>query len=161
MAETETKDTEETQESEEESKDSEETKDSAETKESEESKDSEESEDSEDSDDSDDDSSKLEKELEKLLEENETFEPPEDFVKNALWTDESIYEEASKDVPAWWEGHAKELHWFNEWDEVLDDSNPPFYKWFTGGKINASYNCLDRHVEDGNGDRVAFHWRGE
>ena len=45
--------------------------------------------------------------------------------------------------------------------ESLDDSNPPFYKWFTGGKTNASYNCLDRHVEAGNGDRVAFHWRGE
>ena len=45
--------------------------------------------------------------------------------------------------------------------DLLDDSNPPFYKWFTDGKINASYNCLDRHVEAGNGDRVAFHWRGE
>ena len=45
--------------------------------------------------------------------------------------------------------------------ETLDDSNPPFYKWFSDGKINASYNCLDRHVEAGNGDRVAFHWRGE
>ncbi len=43
----------------------------------------------------------------------------------------------------------------------LDDSDPPFYKWFTGGTINASYNCLDRHVEAGNGDRMAFHWRGE
>jgi acetyl-CoA synthetase len=44
---------------------------------------------------------------------------------------------------------------------VLDDSNPPFYKWFTGGKLNVSHNCLDRHVEAGNGDRVAFHWHGE
>jgi acetyl-CoA synthetase len=103
----------------------------------------------------------LEQELEKLLEEHEKFEPPEEFKKKALWNDPAIYEEASKDVEAWWAGHAKELHWFNEWDEVLDDSNPPFYKWFTGGKINASYNCLDRHVEAGNGDRVAFHWRGE
>ena len=56
---------------------------------------------------------------------------------------------------------AKELHWFKEPTEDLDDSNPPFYKWFADGKINASYNCLDRHVEAGNGDRVAFHWRGE
>jgi acetyl-CoA synthetase len=103
----------------------------------------------------------LEQELEKLLEENETFEPPEDFKEKALWNDKSIYDEADKDIPGWWAGHAKELHWFQEWDEVLDDSNPPFYKWFTGGKINASYNCLDRHVEAGNGDRVAFHWRGE
>ena len=56
---------------------------------------------------------------------------------------------------------ANELHWFKEPSETLDDSNPPFYKWFADGKINASYNCLDRHVEAGNGDRVAFHWRGE
>src|SRR3954468_7329175 len=106
-------------------------------------------------------SENLERDLEKLLEENEKFEPPEEFTEKALWNDPSIYEEASKDVPGWWEGHAKDLHWFSEWDQVLDDSNPPFYKWFTGGKINASYNCLDRHVGDGNGDRVAFHWRGE
>jgi acetyl-CoA synthetase len=103
----------------------------------------------------------LEKEIEKLLDQ-EKFEPPEDFKSNALLNDPSIYEEASKDWKGWWAGQAKDLlHWFDEWDEVLDDSNPPFYKWFTGGKINASYNCLDRHVEAGNGDRVAFHWRGE
>jgi len=104
---------------------------------------------------------KLEKKLEKLLDENPTFEPPDEFKENALWNDASIYDEASKDPNAWWEGHAKELHWFQEWDQVLDDSNPPFYKWFTGGRINVAYNCLDRHVENGNGDRVAFHWRGE
>jgi acetyl-CoA synthetase len=103
----------------------------------------------------------LERELERLLEDNPTFEPPEEFRKNALWNDPSVYEEAAKDREAWWAGHAKALHWFSEWDQVLDDSNPPFYKWFTGGKINASYNCLDRHVEAGIGDRVAFHWRGE
>jgi acetyl-CoA synthetase len=102
----------------------------------------------------------LDKEIEKLLEQ-EKFEPPEDFKANALWNDPSIYEEADKDIPGWWAGHAESLHWFEKWDEVLDDSNPPFYKWFTGGKINASYNCLDVHVEAGNGDRVAFHWRGE
>ena len=56
---------------------------------------------------------------------------------------------------------AKELHWFKEPTEDVDESDPPFYKWFADGKINASYNCVDRHVEDGNGDRVAFHWRGE
>src|ERR1700712_1489398 len=101
------------------------------------------------------------RDLEKMLEDNETFEPTEQFKENALWNDPSIYEEAGKDIPGWWAGHAKDLHWFDEWDQVLDDSNPPFYKWVTGGKINASYNCLDRHVEAGNGDRVAFHWRGE
>ena len=102
----------------------------------------------------------LEKDIEKLADQ-EKFEPPEEFKASALWNDPSIYEEADKDIPGWWAKHAKELHWFEEWDQVLDDSNPPFYKWFTGGKTNASYNCLDRHVEAGHGDRVAFHWRGE
>jgi acetyl-CoA synthetase len=102
----------------------------------------------------------LEKEIEQLTEQ-EKFEPPEEFKESALWNDPSIYEEADKDIPGWWAKHAEELHWFEKWDTVLDDSNPPFYKWFTGGKTNASYNCLDRHVEAGNGDRVAFHWRGE
>src|SRR3954468_23511396 len=102
----------------------------------------------------------LEKEIEQLADQ-ETFEPPEEFKENALWNNSSIYAEADKDIPGWWAKHAKELHWFEEWDQVLDDSNPPFYKWFTGGKTNASYNCLDRHVEAGNGDRVAFHWHGE
>src|SRR3954471_12420367 len=102
----------------------------------------------------------LEHELERLLDQ-ETFDPPEEFRENALISDESVYEEAAKDPAAWWAEQAKALHWFEEWDEVLDDSNPPFFKWFKGGKVNASYNCLDRHVEDGKGDKVAFHWRGE
>src|SRR5690242_17435567 len=91
----------------------------------------------------------------------ETFDPPEDFAKHALLDDSSVYDEAEKDWKGWWMKQAKELHWFKEPSEDLDDSNPPFYKWFQDGKINASYNCLDRHVEAGNGDRVAFHWRGE
>ena len=91
----------------------------------------------------------------------ERFDPPRTFVKNALLSDPAIYEEAEQDWKGWWLRQAKELHWFKEPSETLDDSNPPFYKWFADGKINASYNCLDRHVEAGNGDRVAFHWRGE
>src|SRR3954449_7823466 len=102
----------------------------------------------------------LERELEELLDQ-ETFEPPEEFRENALLTDESIYEKANADPQAYWAEQAKSLHWFTEPEEVLDDSDPPFYKWFSDGKINASYNCLDRHVENGLGDRVAFHWRGE
>jgi acetyl-CoA synthetase len=102
----------------------------------------------------------LDRELEELLEQ-ERFEPPDEFRQNALWNDPAIYDEANEDPLKWWESHAEQLHWFDKWDQVLDDSNPPFYKWFTGGKINASYNCLDRHVENGLGDRVAFHWRGE
>jgi acetyl-CoA synthetase len=102
----------------------------------------------------------LEQELERLLDQDK-FDPPEDFRQNALIQDESVYEEAAKDPAAWWAEQAKALHWFDEWDTTLDDSNPPFFKWFQGGKTNASYNCLDRHVEDGKGDKVAFHWRGE
>jgi len=102
----------------------------------------------------------LEAQLEEMLE-IEKFDPPEEFTKNALLNDPSIYEEADKDWKGWWLKQAKELHWFKEPTETVDESNPPFYKWFTDGKLNASYNCLDRHVEAGNGDRVAFHWRGE
>src|ERR1700748_3876330 len=102
----------------------------------------------------------LEAQLEVILE-IEKFDSPEEFVMNALLNDPSSYEEAEKDWKGWCLKQAKELHWFKEPSETLDDSNPPFYKWFTDGKLNASYNCLDRHVEAGNGDRVAFHWRGE
>jgi acetyl-CoA synthetase len=91
----------------------------------------------------------------------ERFEPPEEFRKQALLRDPAIYEEAGRDPVKWWERQAEELHWFEQWDQALDDSEPPFFKWFTGGKLNASYNCVDRHVENGNGDRVAFYWRGE
>jgi acetyl-CoA synthetase len=103
----------------------------------------------------------LERELEDLLEQ-ERFEPPEDFVKDALVTDTSMHEEAAKDPAAWWLKQTTELlDWFEEPKEALDDSDPPFFKWFSDGKLNVSHNCLDRHVEAGNGDRVAFHWRGE
>ncbi|MEA2651877.1 MAG: acetyl-CoA synthetase [Chloroflexota bacterium] len=103
----------------------------------------------------------LERELEELLE-REWFEPPEEFVRDALVTDMSLHEEAGKDPAGWWLRQSTELlDWFDEPTTPLDDSNPPFYKWFTDGKVNVSHNCLDRHVEAGNGDRVAFHWRGE
>jgi len=95
------------------------------------------------------------------LKDQELFEPPSDFVEKARYTDESIYEEADKDPVAFWEKAAEELHWFKKWDQVLDDSDKPFYRWFTGGTTNMSYNCLDRHVEAGNGDRPAIVWRGE
>jgi acetyl-CoA synthetase len=102
----------------------------------------------------------LDSELHELLS-VEAFDPPEEFREHALLNDPAVYEEAARDPLAWWAGEAEKLHWFRRWETVLDDSNPPFYKWFVGGKINASYNCLDRHVEAGLGDRVAFHWRGE
>ena len=102
----------------------------------------------------------LEAEIAKLLEQ-EFFDPPAEFAKNALLNDPKVYEEAAADPEGWWERHAEDLHWFEPWSKVLEESEAPFYKWFTGGKLNASYNCLDRHVNAGNGDRVAFHWRGE
>jgi acetyl-CoA synthetase len=102
----------------------------------------------------------LAKRLEEL-QETDHFDPPEAFVAQAMDTDDSVWKEAEKDPVAWWGEQAKDLHWFSEWDTVLDDSDPPYYTWFDGGTINASYNCLDRHVENGLGDRVAIHWRGE
>ena len=98
--------------------------------------------------------------LEELLE-VESFPPPTEFARDALLNDPAVYEQAAADPLAWWEEQARELDWFSEWDTTLDDSNPPFYKWFIGGTINASHNCLDRHIEAGIGDRVALHWRGE
>jgi acetyl-CoA synthetase len=102
----------------------------------------------------------LARELESLLE-VERFEPPEAFREKALLSGPSVYDEAREDPEGWWARQAEELHWFEKWDQVLDWSNPPFAKWFLGGELNASYNCLDRHVEAGIGDRVAYHWRGE
>jgi acetyl-CoA synthetase len=95
------------------------------------------------------------------LQKVERFEPPGGFSDRAVVRDPAVYEEAARDRLAWWEKQAERLHWFERWEKVLDDSDPPFYKWFVGGKLNVSYNCLDRHVEAGRGDRVAFHWHGE
>ena len=102
----------------------------------------------------------LEARLERMLEQ-EAFPPPPAFAANAAIRDPAIHARAAADPLAWWEEQARELDWFEPWETVLDDSDPPFYKWFTGGKLNASHNCLDRHVAAGLGDRVAFHWRGE
>jgi acetyl-CoA synthetase len=102
----------------------------------------------------------LEEELAELLE-HERFEPSEAFREQALITDMSVHEEAAKDPVGWWRRQADALHWFSPPETVLDDSDPPFFRWFAGGTINASYNALDRHVAAGLGERVAFHWRGE
>src|SRR4051794_27320501 len=101
----------------------------------------------------------LERELEELLDQ-ETFSPPGEFARSAVITDESIHEKATADPEGFWAEQADALHWHQKWDQVLDWSDPPFAKWFVGGKLNVAYNCVDRHVEAGNGDRVAFHWRG-
>jgi acetyl-CoA synthetase len=107
-----------------------------------------------------DGSTTLEARLEELLQQ-ETFEPPEEFRRQADVSDPGIYERAEADPEGFWAEQARELHWHEDFGQVLDWSNPPFAKWFVGGKLNVSYNCLDRHVENGLGDRVAFHWRGE
>ena len=88
----------------------------------------------------------LEQELSTLLDVDH-FDPPEDFRSAALISDESAHEEAARDPEAWWAKLARDLDWFTEPEQVLDDSNSPFFKWFADGKLNASYNCLDRHVE--------------
>jgi acetyl-CoA synthetase len=93
--------------------------------------------------------------------EHERFPPPPAFRARAAIADRSLYERAERDHEGFWAGQAEALHWDRRWDTVLDEDDPPFYKWFTGGKLNAAYNCVDRHVEAGNGHRVAFHWRGE
>ncbi len=95
-----------------------------------------------------------------LLSEERVFEPSADFVARALVKDWSIYERAEADHEAFWAEQAERLTWFRRWESVMDWS-PPWVKWFQGGKLNASYNCLDRHVEAGGGDKVAYHWEGE
>jgi acetyl-CoA synthetase len=102
----------------------------------------------------------LEAQLEEMLS-IETFDPPAEFVKHALLSDPEVYEEADADWKGWWFKQANTLSWFTEPTKDLNDSDPPFYKWFEDGTINASYNCVDRHVEAGNGDRVAYYWHGE
>jgi acetyl-CoA synthetase len=102
----------------------------------------------------------LERKLE-ALSARERFEPPDEFREHALLNDPAVYDEAERDPESWWAAQAGEVDWFQEWESVLDDSNPPFFTWFPGGKLNVAHNCLDRHVEAGLGDRVAIHWRGE
>src|SRR3984957_12128056 len=97
-----------------------------------------------------------------LLLQTKDFPPPAEFAAQAEIVDPAVYEQASADPQAWWAGQARQrLDWDTPFTEGLDDSNPPFYRWFADGTLNASYNCLDRHVQAGHGDRVAFHWHGE
>ncbi|SEO40128.1 acetyl-CoA synthetase [Halogranum amylolyticum] len=100
-------------------------------------------------------------ELEARLEEQETFDPSEEFVAQANVTDEGIYEEFEENWPECWDRAGKLLDWDTRYDEILDDSNPPFYEWFADGTLNAAYNCVDRHVENGDKNRVAIKWEGE
>ena len=97
--------------------------------------------------------------LDNLSSENRTFSPSQEFAAQANARVE-LYEEAAADDLAFWERQAQALLWDRKWDTTLE-WNPPFAKWFVGGKINASVNALDRHVAEGHGGRTAFHFEGE
>jgi acetyl-CoA synthetase len=99
--------------------------------------------------------------IEDFLVEDRTFPPPDSFKADALVTGAEIYDEAAADWQGFWARQAAELvSWDQEWHTILE-WDLPFARWFVGGTLNVSYNCLDRHVEAGNGSNVAYHWEGE
>jgi acetyl-CoA synthetase len=98
--------------------------------------------------------------LEALLQEGRTFPPPDDFRKDALVTDAAVYADAERDWQGYWAAQALALDWYQEWHTIVD-WELPFAKWFAGGTLNVAHNCLDRHVDAGHGDQVAYHWEGE
>ncbi len=100
------------------------------------------------------------KTIEALLEERRTFAPPKKFKEKAHVKSDSIYAKANRNITAFWEGFAKELDWYKRWKKVLD-WKPPHAKWFVGGKINVSYNCLDRHIKTTRKNKAAIIWEGE
>jgi acetyl-CoA synthetase len=97
--------------------------------------------------------------IDALLEELRVIEPPEEFRRNAVVNDPEIYARAEADPEAFWAEQAGQLRWSRPWDTVME-WNPPWVKWFLGGRLNVSVNCLDVHVE-AHPDRVAYHWEGE
>jgi acetyl-CoA synthetase len=98
--------------------------------------------------------------IEALFSEKRLFPPPESFKAAALVPDNSLYERAEADWLGFWEEQARTLDWFEPWEKVLE-WDLPFSRWFVGGRLNVSYNCLDRHVAAGLGGRVAYHFEGE
>jgi acetyl-CoA synthetase len=100
-------------------------------------------------------------ELDVLLHTEQTFPPPAAFAAQANASDPGIYERAAADPEAWWASWAEKLEWIEPFEQVLDWSDPPFAKWFAGGKLNVSANCLDRHLDAGAGERIAYYWEGE
>ena len=99
------------------------------------------------------------------MDQKETFPPPPEFAKRAsigsLKDYEKLYAAADRDPEKFWAERARDLHWFAPWKKVLDWSNPPFAKWFIGGKTNLSYNCLDRHLNSARRNKAAIVWEGE
>jgi len=102
----------------------------------------------------------VEQAIEALLSEQRTFPPSPEFVAQSAIQDRSLFERADADLQAFWAQEAESLSWYRKWDTVLE-WNPPFAKWFNGGQLNVSYNCLDRHVEAGRGNKIAYYWEGE
>ena len=99
--------------------------------------------------------------IENLLREERRFPPAPEFIRQAN-AQPGIWEKAAADPVAYWtEAALQRITWFREPTVMLDDSNPPFYKWFTDGELNISFNCLDRHIEAGHGEQVAYFWEGE
>ena len=98
--------------------------------------------------------------IDHLLNETRRFAPSADFAAQAV-AHRDLYERAAADREGFWAEQARELHWHSPFTQVLDWSNPPFAEWFADGELNVAYNCLDRHVEAGNGDRIALRWEGE
>src|SRR5215208_7481163 len=95
-----------------------------------------------------------------LLQENRRFAPPADFAREALVADQGVYQYAARDPEGYWAEMAEQLEWFRRWDRVLD-WQPPRANWFAGGTINASVNCLDRHVRGVRRNKAALVWEGE
>ena len=99
--------------------------------------------------------------IDALMAEHRTFPPPDDFKRQALVKDTDLYDEAVRDDEGFWARQASELlDWTSQWDTILE-WELPYAKWFVGGKLNVSANCLDRHVHAGRGEKVAIHWEGE
>ncbi len=103
--------------------------------------------------------------MESVSHEHRKFAPPSEFVEAAHISGDlayrALYKKSVQDPEAFWAEAAGELHWFKKWDTVLDDSDAPFFRWFDGSRTNLSYNCLDRHIDAGRGDKIAIHWEGE
>ena len=99
-------------------------------------------------------------EIDALLTENRKFPPPPAFAKHAHVSDNMLYKQATRDPEAFWASQAEELDWFKRWDTVLE-WKPPHAKWFIGGQINVSVNCVDRHVETSRRNKAALIWEGE
>ncbi|MBT4758316.1 MAG: acetate--CoA ligase [Opitutae bacterium] len=103
--------------------------------------------------------------MESVMHENRKFAPMAAFSENAhinsMESYTALYQKSIKEPEAFWAEAADNLHWFKKWDTVLDASEAPCYKWFDGSRTNLSYNCLDRHINEGRGEKIAIHWEGE